>query len=137
MSCLARSNRARMIGSTPASFGWWTRTAAVLMDIDPLRNVAAGLRQPFTPAEWATDDPDRPVLCVTTAAPGLLVVADTWMPGWSALVDGLPVPVLRGNHSQRVIPLVNPGRHTIALRLRPPGFVLGCALRASPYLCGY
>ena len=63
-------------------------------------------RQPFTPAEWATHDPDHPVLRVTTDAPGLLVVADTWMPGWSALVDGLPAPVLRGNHAQRVIPLV-------------------------------
>ncbi len=100
----------------------------VLMDIDPLRDVAAGPRQPFTPAEWATADPDRPVLRVATAAPGLLVVADTWMPGWSALVDGSAVPVLRGNHSQRVIPLVNPGRHTIALRYEPPGFVLGCAV---------
>ncbi len=102
----------------------------VLMDVDPLGDVAPGPRQPFTPALWASYDPDRPVLRVATTAPGLLVVADTWMPGWSALVDGLPAPVLRGNHSQRVIPMVRPGRHTIALKYTPPGFVLGCAVTA-------
>ncbi len=36
--------------------------------------------------------------------PGLLVVADSWMPGWTARVDGVPVPILRGNHAQRSDP---------------------------------
>jgi hypothetical protein len=101
---------------------------SVIMDSDPLRDIKLGRRQPFTPAEWAEVDPDHPVLRVTTAAPGLLVVADTWMPGWSALVDGSPVPVLRGNCAQRVIPLTESGRHTIVLNYSPPGFVLGCAV---------
>jgi hypothetical protein len=103
---------------------------SVLMDRDPLRGVPAGARQPFTPAERAGTDPDHPVWRVTTGAPGLLVVADTWMPGWSARVDGSPVPILRGNHAQRVIPLMEPGRHTIALDYRPPGLALGCAITA-------
>jgi hypothetical protein len=102
----------------------------VLMDVDPLGDVVPGPRQPFTPAHWASYDPDRPVLRVATTAPGLLVVADTWMPGWSAFVDGISAPVLRGNHSQRVIPLFSPGQHTIALYYTPPGFVLGCAVTA-------
>ena len=54
---------------------------AVLMAADPL-GAARAPRQPFTPAKWASTDPDRLVLKVTTGAPGLLVVADTWMPGW-------------------------------------------------------
>ena len=57
--------------------------AAVLMARDPLG--PSGVRQPFTPAEWASDDPDRIVVRVETEAPGLLVVGDTWMPGWTAL----------------------------------------------------
>jgi hypothetical protein len=101
---------------------------SVLMDSDPLRDLPVGRRHPFTPVDWPANDPDHPVLRVTTDAPGLLVLADTWMPGWSASVDGLPVRVLRGNHAQRVIPLIEPGRHTIAMDYRPPGFVLGCAL---------
>src|SRR5262249_31581440 len=68
---------------------------AVLMPADPLG--PGGPRQPFTPAEYDARDPDRVVVRVATGAPGLLVVADTWMPGWTARLDGVPVPVLRGN----------------------------------------
>jgi uncharacterized membrane protein YfhO len=67
---------------------------------------------------------------VFTEAPGLLVMADTWLPGWSAQVDGRPAPIFRGNHAQRVIPLEQSGRHTIILRYSPPGLALGCALTA-------
>ena len=62
---------------------------------------------------------------VTTEAPGLLVVADTWMPGWTASVDGRPAPVLRGNHAQRVVPLPAGPAHEIVLPLRHPGLKLG------------
>jgi hypothetical protein len=114
---------------------------AVMMEFDPLRDFDLNLRQPFTPAEWAHNDPDHPVLRVTTAAPGLLVVADTWMPGWSARVDGSPVEVLRGNYAQRVIPLVTAGRHTITLDYRPPGLAIGFTITAASLaiwlvLCG-
>src|SRR5262249_2330293 len=52
---------------------------AVLMTRDPLGDAPSGPRQPFTPAAWCSSDTDRPVIEVTTEAPGLLVVADTWM----------------------------------------------------------
>ncbi len=71
---------------------------AVLMAGDPL--LPAGSRQPFTPAVWSSNDPDRSCLNVTTEAPGLLVVADTWMPGWEAQDNGRPVRLHRGNHAQ-------------------------------------
>ncbi|MGP0065624.1 MAG: hypothetical protein ACLQGP_18725 [Isosphaeraceae bacterium] len=102
--------------------------ASVIMNADPLTKLPPGPRQPFTAAEWNSSDPDRPSLCVTTHLPGLLVVADTWMPGWTATVDGRPAPLLRGNHSQRVIPLPESGRHIIAMDYRPPGFVAGRAI---------
>src|SRR5208282_4789868 len=75
-------------------------------------------------------DPDRPMLEVFTEAPGLLVMADTWLPGWSAQVDGRPAPIFRGNHAQRVIPLEHSGRHTIILRYSPPGLALGGLITA-------
>ncbi len=114
---------------------------SVLMDLDPLSGIALGNRQSFTPARWESDDPDHPILRVTTAAPGLLVVADTWMPGWSAMVDGAPEPVLRGNLAQRVIPLKKPGRHTITLEYHAPGFLFGCVITSVSavlwlFLCG-
>ena len=63
------------------------------MNFDPLRSIPDTHRQPFTAAEWASVDPDHPVLEVTTQAPGLLVISDTWMPGWTARVDGEPTPI--------------------------------------------
>lgn len=100
--------------------------AGVVMTADPM--VIPGPRQSFTPADYRAVDPDRVSIRVATEAPGLLVVADTWMPGWSARVDGRPVPILRGNRAQRVIALPHPGRHTIVMTYRPPGLSLGLAL---------
>jgi hypothetical protein len=97
---------------------------------DPLRDVA-GDRQPFTPAEWAAQDPDEAVIRVQTSAPGLLVVATTWMPGWTATVDGRPAKVERGNHWQQVVALPSPGRHEVILRYVPRGFAAGSLLSAS------
>jgi hypothetical protein len=104
--------------------------ASVIMNADPLGSLPTGPRQPFTAAEWISSDPDRPALRVTTELPGLLVVADTWMPGWTVTVDGRPAPVLRGNHAQRVIPLREPGRHSIKMKYQPPGLVIGRAMSA-------
>jgi hypothetical protein len=101
---------------------------SVVMTSDPLVRLAPGPRQPFTAAEWTSVDPDRPALLVTTRAPGLLVIADSWMPGWTATVDGRPAPILRGNYAQRVIPLPDAGRHVIAMEYHPPGLLLGCAM---------
>jgi hypothetical protein len=103
-------------------------SAGVLMSHDPLATVRSHARQPFTEATWTSTDPDRLGLAVTTSAPGLLVVADSWMPGWTANVDGRPAPVFRGNYAQRVIPLFDPGVHTISMAYQPPGLALGCKI---------
>jgi hypothetical protein len=98
---------------------------AVLLRRDPL---PPGDRQPFTPAAWSSDDPDRVVVRVATRAPGLLVVGNTWMPGWSARVDGRDEPVLRGNGCQQVVPLRAGGDHEVELRYVPPGLFAGAAI---------
>ena len=119
--------------SIVARFREFDPRGSVVMPVDPLGPDTTG-RQPFIPAEWASTDPDRVVLRVATEAPGLLVVAETWMPGWTAEVDGQPAPVLRGNRAQRVIPLPKPGRHEIILRYRTPGLTLGLALTTASAL---
>jgi hypothetical protein len=102
---------------------------AVVLPSDPLEG--ASRRQPFTPAEYASPDPDRVEVRVATEAPGLLVVADTWMPGWTATLDGRPAPILKGNRSQRVVVLPTPGAHTVILRYEPPGLVAGLAITGA------
>jgi uncharacterized membrane protein YfhO len=64
---------------------------------------------------------------VRAEGPGLLVVAESWDPGWSARVDGAPAGVLRVNQAQLGIPL-GPGTHRVFLRHRPAGFAAGVAL---------
>ena len=100
----------------------------VLMPADPLPE---GDRQPFTEARYTSTDPDRVVIRVETAAPGLLVVADTWMPGWSATLDGRPAEILRGNRAQRVVAIPGAGRHAVTMIYRPPGLDVGLALAAA------
>ena len=115
---------------TVARFAEVDPREAVLMPRDPLGPVRSP-RQPFTPAEWHSTDPDLISIRVETEAPGLLVVADTWMPGWAAEVDGQVAPVLRGNRAQRVVPIPEPGHHEIILRYRAPGLTLGLAITAA------
>jgi hypothetical protein len=101
---------------------------AVLMSENPLPAAASSdptALQEFRPAEWISDDPARPVLQVETEAPCLLVLADSWSPGWSARVNGEPVEVLRGNYAQRVIPLPRAGRHVVELEFAPIGWTIG------------
>jgi hypothetical protein len=103
----------------------------VLLSTDPLGATPTERRQPYTPASVTTTDPDRVVITVTTKAPGLLVVADTWMPGWSAQDNGRPVRLLRGNHAQRVVPLNQGGRHEVVLRYDAPGLSRGIAVTTA------
>jgi hypothetical protein len=103
------------------------REAAILA-ADPLAG-RAGPRQPFTPARIARPRADRLRVAVRTQAPGLLVVAETWMPGWSAVDgEGRPVPLLRGNGAQIVVPLPTPGDRVIRFRYDAPGLVPGLVL---------
>lgn len=98
--------------------------SAVLVDEDPMADVP-GPRQRFLPARLDDADPDRPRVRVKTSAPGLLVVLDAWAPGWSAAVDGVPAPLLRGDHTWRVVPLKSPGEHVVSFEYRAPGLVAG------------
>lgn len=102
---------------------------AVLMERDPLPG--PGPREPFSPASYTATDPDRVVIDVTTSAPGLLVVADTWMPGWSARLDDRPAAILRGNRAQRVVVLDRPGSHRVVMTYTPPGLEIGKAITAG------
>ncbi len=56
--------------------------------------------------------------------PALLVVAESWYPGWRATIDGQPVEVLRANYlSQGVV--VPTGAHTVEMEYSPDSFRYG------------
>jgi hypothetical protein len=53
-----------------------------------------------------------------------LVISDVYYPGWEAVVDGKPAPILQADYVLKAVP-VNAGAHTIELRFRPKTFLWG------------
>src|SRR5262249_20877032 len=115
-------------GTAAASLRGLDPRQVVVLPRDPL---PPGGRQAFTPATWTSRTPDTVLIEVSTRAPGLLVVGNTWMPGWEARVNGSREAVLRGNHAQQVVPLRSAGDHRVVLRYRPPGLVPGVAVSGA------
>jgi hypothetical protein len=62
-------------------------------------------------------------------SPNLLVVADTWYPGWRATVDGQEAAIFRVNGTFRGV-LVPAGRHHVGMTYVPNGLRLGGGLSA-------
>ncbi len=56
--------------------------------------------------------------------PGVLVVSQSYDPGWTAYVDGAATPIYAADVAFRGI-LLGPGDHEIELRYRPLSFVFG------------
>jgi len=73
------------------------------------------------------DDPDLVELDATLAAPGLVVLADTFYPGWTATVDGAPATILPTNHLFRGVP-APAGAHRIRFEYWPRSLALGAVL---------
>ena len=60
---------------------------------------------------------------------GLVVLSDTFYPGWDATVDDRPVPIVRANYFARGV-FVPAGEHHIVFRYRPASFRIGAAVSA-------
>ncbi len=67
---------------------------------------------------------------VATEIHALLVLSDTWFPGWRALVNGREQPVLRVNHTLRGV-MLEPGDSRVAFVYRPRSFFAGMAVSAA------
>ncbi len=63
--------------------------------------------------------PERVRIEAESAQDGLLVVNDAWWPGWTASVDGRPVPIWRADAVVRAVPWPA-GRHALEMRYDPP-----------------
>lgn len=76
---------------------------------------AAGAAAAITPAQIVTYERHRVVVEAETASAAMLVLADTYYPGWSATVDGIPQAIYPVNLALRGVPL-SPGKHRIEFR---------------------
>lgn len=72
---------------------------------------------------------DRLTIAVSALRPAVLVVTESYDPGWRAWVDGAPAPVWRANAIFRGVP-VPQGDHRVEMRYRPPSAAWGAAASA-------
>ena len=64
--------------------------------------------------------------------PALLVVNDAYWPGWSARIDGQPVPVVPVDAVVRGVPWPS-GRHVLTMRYEPEEVAVGALLSACAF----
>lgn len=79
------------------------------------------------------DDPQVVEVQATLAAPGLVVLADTYAQGWRATVDGKPAPLLATNHLFRGVP-TPAGVHLVRFEYRSRAFEIGAAVTLASAL---
>ncbi|MEE9384308.1 MAG: YfhO family protein [Nannocystaceae bacterium] len=69
-------------------------------------------------------EPDIVTMQVEANAAGLVVLSDTWHPGWRAFVDGQEAPIIEANLFMRAVP-VAAGSHLVEQRFEPTSLVAG------------
>jgi hypothetical protein len=72
-------------------------------------------------------EPTRLQWDVETSGRSFFVAADSFFPGWTATVDGQPVPVYAAYGCVRGILIETAGRHHVEMHFAPPGLVAGLA----------
>jgi uncharacterized membrane protein YfhO len=77
--------------------------------------------------------PHRVRLETAVSEPALLILSDTYAPGWRAWDNGRPVPILPADHALRGVYL-EPGSHVVEFRYRQPAFWVGLAVTAATVL---
>jgi uncharacterized membrane protein YfhO len=73
---------------------------------------------------------DEVELEATLRTPALVVLNDTFYPGWEATVDGVPAPIIRANYFARGV-FAPAGAQQIIFRYRPWSYRLGLLVSLS------
>jgi hypothetical protein len=84
-------------------------------------------RAPVGPAETVEVvkyEPQRVELRASLDRPGLVILADTFYPGWHLTIDGRPAPILRANRLMRgaAVPV---GQHRLVYTYEPASIKIG------------
>jgi len=104
---------------------WDLRNQAFLLQAPPAVDVCGG-------TETVTLEDDRGgrvKIASNLACRGMVIVSDTFYPGWRAWIDGRPAKIHEVNGAMRGV--VTPaGQHVITMRYRPLSAMLGAGLSA-------
>lgn len=71
--------------------------------------------------------PNKVIIKTTSSSSGILVLSDTYYPGWKATIDRKEVDIFRVDYTFRGI-LVPSGNHTITFIYQPSSFSVGLSL---------
>ena len=108
-------------------------TTAVLegdLHADWNRDILVRGTSQFTPAEVIEYRTNSMTVKTTLDKAGVLVVSDSYFPGWSACVDGKPAPVLAVDAALRGVYLEK-GAHEVLFVYFPSSFKLGAGISLS------
>jgi hypothetical protein len=98
---------------------------SVVLDEEP----GISLPQAGSPSEAEIVDyrPGEVIVRCRLGEAGILVLSDTYYPGWRVTLDGRPGRVLRADYAFQGVPLGR-GEHTVSFSYRPAPFRLGAAV---------
>ncbi len=115
------------IWTIPGHLVFDLRTGALIETDQPERLRGYLARRPVEPGESVavvSHGPQRVELTAVLNHPGVVVLADTYFPGWRLTIDGTPAPIFRANRLMRGAP-VPAGRHTLVYSFEPMSFRIG------------
>jgi hypothetical protein len=98
--------------------------AAVALLDRPCARCPTGPPGPAGTAGTVTWGVNRAGVAVDAARPGMLVLSQSWSPGWEAVIDGQDAPVVRVDGLVQGVP-VPAGSHRVELAYRAPGLRAG------------
>ena len=109
----------------------WTRRVVIEgLTPEEVSRTRINARLPHKPGivrRVAEPDPQTIVLEANLESPGYVIVADTYYPGWTATVNGLPVKIHPANLMFRAV-AVPAGKNTIVMTYQSSWLRLGMAL---------
>jgi hypothetical protein len=110
---------------TVESLGCWSVHQGIQV-IDPETGQGASGFFRKDAAEVVVYEPERVEVATDSPRDGFLVFSDTYRPGWSALVDGSPSPMLRAHAAFRAV-RVPAGKHRVLFLYQPGSLHVGAA----------
>jgi hypothetical protein len=120
-------HRLRHVAGDDAALAWLRSGESDLRGEAVVSGDSGAPRLEGTGEGWASvrdDTGDRVVVDCRLKAPGCLILADQYYPGWEAMVDERPAQVLRVDYALRGV-AVDGGEHEVEFRFRPASFRWG------------
>jgi hypothetical protein len=96
----------------------------------PVRLAGTIVRRPVAATESVTItryEPQRVELTAVLEHPGLVILADTYYPGWRLTIDGREAPIYRANHAMRGAAVAS-GTHALVYTYEPASVRVGLGL---------